>query len=169
MNNRHLVELVQKHLSFEVQCRGHCESPSNMILLAAEKDKVIGAYCCPNGYVSRIVYFGFGDNTAQFHAFLSSQLGSKTVTVKDLRVASRHGWELGEGASADFEELAQQHQSPLRQLYWVRYPKSEEEKAKGVFLCSDPTSRGGCGRLFTQMLTDHARLCPNCRREHNQH
>jgi hypothetical protein len=121
-----------------------------MILLAADDDKVVGAYCCPNGYVSRIVHFGFGDNTDQFRGFLSSQLGSKVVTGKDLRVASRYGWELGEEAAADIEELVRQHQLPLRQTYWVRYPKSEEEKARGVFLCSDSSPRGGCGRLFTQ-------------------
>jgi hypothetical protein len=138
-----------------------------MILLAADDDKVVGAYCCPNGYVSRIVYFGFGDNTDQFRGFLSSQLGSKVVTGKDLRVASRYGWELGEEAAADIEELARQHQLPLRQTYWVRYPKSEEEKAQGVFLCSDSSPRGGCGRLFTQKLTDSTRLCPNCRRQVN--
>ena len=168
MGSNPLARLVEKHLSFEVQCRGHCASPSHMILLAAEEDRVIGAYCCPNGYVSRVLHFGFGDNTAQFHEFLSTQLDSKIVAGRDLRVASRHGWELGEGAAAEIEELARRHQFPLRQVYWVRYPKSEEEKAKGVFLCSDSSSRYGCGRLFTQMLTDNARLCPNCRRQLNQ-
>jgi hypothetical protein len=168
MDNSPLAKLVQKYLSFKVQCRGHCTSPSHMILLAAEEDKVIGAYCCPNGYVSRVLHFGFGDNTAQFHEFLSSQLDSTIVTGKDLRVASRHGWELGEEAAAEIGELARHHQLPLRQVYWVRYPQSEEEKAKGVFLCSDSSSSAGCGRLFTQMLTDNTRLCPKCKRQVNK-
>jgi hypothetical protein len=164
MSHESLARLVERHLVFDVTCRGHCSRPASFKSLSEEQGKVVGAYLCPEGFVSRVVYFGLTPDLEWFHRFLSGQLGGEMVQRRDLRVASRHGWELGEGAAEEFGRLAREGQRPVvKEVYWTRYPRTDADKRRGVFLCSDPKRGRGCGRLFVQEVTSKAKLCPQCR------
>jgi len=159
-----LAGLVERHLDFNVTCRGHCAAPASLRLLPIERDEVVGAYCCPGGFVSRVVYFSLTPDLEWFYVFLSGQLGSEMVERRDLRTATRHGWELGEEAAKEFERLAREWRKPVvKEVYWTRYPRTEAEKSRGVFLCSDPEHGRGCGRLFVQEVMSKVKLCPRCR------
>jgi len=164
MSNESLARLVERHLVFDVPCRGHCNAPASFRFLSIEENEVVVAYCCPEGFVSRVICFSVEGDLDWFYTFLSSQLGSGIVQRRDLRVATRHGWELGEEAAKEFEKLAREWQRPMvKEVYWTRYPRTDEDKGKGVFLCSDPERGKGCGRLFVQEITSKARLCSQCR------
>ncbi len=161
MSRESLAKFVEGHLAFAIACRGHCDAPAFFRLLSTESSHVVGAYLCPDGFVSRIVCFSFEDNLDWFYAFLSNQLGSGIVQRRDLRVATRHGWELGEEAADELEELTK-GRKVVKEVYWTRYPRTEAEKGRGVFLCSDPERGRGCGRLFVQEVTSKEKLCSQC-------
>ena len=77
-------------------------------------------------------------------------------------MASRHGWELGEDAQeilgARLGEGAK-----ITEVYWTRYPKSEEEKQQAVSLCIGDGSKTGCMKLFIHDRKSVERLCPSCK------
>ena len=124
----------------------------------------MGAYLCSGGFVSRVMYFSLEPNLGWFYSFLSGQIGRGMVKRRDLRVATRHGWELGEEAAVELGELASQWRKPaVAEVYWTYYPKTDAEKSKGIFLCSKPEHGSGCGKLFAQEVTSKNRLCPRCR------
>jgi hypothetical protein len=159
-----LVTFVEKYLVYNVQCRGHCEATASFRLLNTEHNRVVGAYCCPSGFASRVVYFGAGPDTNWFYSYLTDQLGKEIVQRRDLRVATRYGWELGEGAEKELKEPTHGRRRPvIGEIYWTRYPKSDAEKNRGIFLCQDPDSGKGCGKLFIQEITSKTRLCSSCR------
>ena len=159
-----LSNFVERYMVYKVQCRGHCEATTSFRLLNVENNRVVGAYCCPSGFVSRVIYFGAEPDTNFFHSFLSNQLGNEIVQRRDLRLATRYGWELGEGAEKELKELSYEWRRPMiEEVYWIRYPKSDAEKSRGIFLCQDPDSGKGCGKLFIQEITSKMRLCSSCR------
>jgi len=163
MSRETLARLVERYLVFDVRCRGHCDAPASFRFLSTEEG-VVGAYCCPDGFVSRVIYFSIEPDLDWFYALLSRQLGSGMVQRRDLRVATRHGWELGEDAVDEFEGLAREGKRPVvKEVYWIRYPRTDVERSGGVFLCSDPESDRGCGRLFVQEVASKAKICPQCR------
>lgn len=163
MENDSFTTLVNKFLIFEVQCR-HCESPTSFQTLLQEHDKIIGAYCCQRGFVSRVIYFSPKIDLDWFHNFLIDQLGKEIVERHDLRVASRYGWELDKESTKYIEQFtSKQKNFVIGEVYWSRYPKSEVEKKIGVFLCSDSLHRKGCRRLFIQNIISDEKLCPQCR------
>ncbi|MCJ7761088.1 thioredoxin family protein [Candidatus Bathyarchaeota archaeon] len=158
-----LDDFVQRHLVFKVECRRHCDKPADFKVILTTPDGVVGGYICPGGFVSRVVYFSLEPNLDWFYAFLSGQLGKELVEQRDLRTATRHGWELDEGAAAELACLTSTLQVPLiKEAYWVYHPKNDVEKTRGVFLCSDPKQEKGYGRLFVQETTSGNRLCPMC-------
>ena len=152
-----LIGLIKRHLAFNVQCRGHCNALTTFKTLQTGQCGVVGAYCCPGKFVSRIIYYSFEPDLECFYTFLSDQLGREMVEKRDLRVASRHRWEL-EKSTTELESLSlKQHKLDIIEVYWTRYPKNDLEKKKGVFLCSS------CGKLFSQEITSKNRLCLKCR------
>jgi thiol-disulfide isomerase/thioredoxin len=159
----HLDEFVEKHLVFKVECRQHCGKPADFRVLLTEQNGIVGIYNCPSGFVSRIVYFSLSPNINWFYAFLSGQLGKKMVEKRDLRTATRYGWELDEDGARELADLTSKLQTHvIREVYWVHHPRNDAEKSRGVFLCSDPEHGRGCGRLFVQEVTSKNMLCPKC-------
>ena len=163
-HRKSLKEFVEVYLTFEGQCYRHCDSPSSFIDLRSDSDNVIGAYVCPGGYVSRVVYFSVHPDVKQFKSFLISQVGEEIVTDRDIRPATRHGWELGSDAMAEIGEVSPT--GVIKEIYWTVYAKTEDERRRGVFVCSHPGKGIGCNRLFVQDKKSRNRLCPKCKRAH---
>jgi hypothetical protein len=158
--NRILRTFVKEYLVFKGQCRRHCNQPSSFVELQHDSDGVVGAYVCPDGYVSRIVFFSVYPDVEWFRKFIRDQVGGKVFRDSDIRTATRHGWELGDEALAEIREISPT--STIREVYWIVYPKSEAEKAQGVFLCSELKKGKGCGKLFVQHIDSKDKLCPEC-------
>ncbi|MGI0092203.1 MAG: hypothetical protein ACREBS_10890, partial [Nitrososphaerales archaeon] len=83
-------------------------------------------------------------------------LGTSRVRQRDIRSATRHGWELGGNAEDEIKGISES----IRQYYWTFYAKSEDEKKYGTFVC--PEGSGGCGRLYTKLQSDDSEFCPDC-------
>jgi len=154
---------VERYLVFPVRCR-HCDAPASFRFLPTDRGEVVGVYYCPDGFVSRAIHFSLEPDLEWFYDFLSGQVGRDAVERRDLRVATRHGWELGRGATDDLARISLRADNPvIREVYWTRYPKSDAERSRGIFLCSDPEHDKGCEKLFMQEITSKIRLCPECR------
>lgn len=160
-NSESLKGFVERYLSFRGRCSRHCDGSTSFVSLKSASNGVVGAYVCPDSYVSRVIYFSVNPNIDWFRSFLVSQVGEEVVKDRDLRVATRHGWELESDALTRIGEV-----SPtglIKEVYWTTYPQTEAEKSRGVFLCSYPEKGRGCGRLFVQNIKSRERLCPKCR------
>lgn len=159
-----LEDFVAKHLVFKVECRRHCDESTSFKVISNEREDVVGVYLCSGSFVSRVVYFSHEPDLDWFYSFISGQVGKRIVSRRDIRMATRHGWELGEEAVSELEEQdLNEHRPVIKEVYWTRYAKTEAAKSKGVFLCSDPAQGKGCGKLFVQNVTSKLKLCPKCR------
>jgi hypothetical protein len=151
---------VEKYLNFKGQCRRHCKKSTLFVELLHNLDCFIGAYVCPDGYVSRVIYFSINPDIKWFRKFLDSQVGEEMVKSRDVRPATRHGWELEKEASAEINKLTPK--GIIKEIYWTTYPKTEEEKRLGVFLCSSVEGERECRRLFVQDIKAKNKVCPKC-------
>lgn len=153
---------VQKYLAYTGKCYRHCDRPTTLRVISQNSEHVLGAYTCPDGVVSHVVYLSPRPNVAWFEDTLSDQLGKQNVEGRDVRLASRHGWELGEGAR---EELVRElgDAGSITEVYWRRYPQSDEQKQMLVSMCIGNGIKPGCLRLFMQSEKSGERLCPACR------
>jgi hypothetical protein len=134
-----------------------------MKVLVQDPTRIIGAYVCPDGFVSQVVYFSQKPNLKWFSDTIVNQVGSENFTTNDVRVATRHGWELGGGAVETLE--AQLGPNPsVTEVYWTRYPKTEAQKQIAISVCTGDVSHPGCLRLFAHDRNEIERLCPTCRR-----
>jgi hypothetical protein len=156
-----LKEFVETYFRFEGNCRRHCDDPTSFVFLWSDGDHVVGAYVCPAAYVSRVVYFSGKPDLTWFRTFLTTQVGDEIVADRDIRPATRHGWELRKDATAEIGEISPHHQ--VQEVYWTIYPRTENATSRGVFLCSEPKGCQGCHKLFVQDLTATTTLCPTCR------
>jgi hypothetical protein len=137
----------------DTKCYRHCHSGAKFVALKADRPGIIGGYFCPGNYASRVVYFSLHPDRDWFEKFLVDQVGER-VRSRDIRYATRHGWELGGDAETEIKEIST---DGITQLYWTAYPASEEEKSSGAFRCEN------CGRLFVKTFSDKSKLCPDCR------
>jgi len=159
-----IAAFVEKHLSFHGKCRRHCERETSFMPILCEADRVVGVYACPGSFVSTVICVSPTMDRSWFLSFLQAQLGAEMVRERDIRVATRHGWELGERAGLELSHLLPiSAEGSLKEVYWTSYPRSEEAKALGVTLCGDPRTGRGCRRLFVQEVRGKERLCPSCR------
>ena len=143
--NRYLI--VQ-----DAKCYRHCQDGAKFVALKADRPGIIGGYFCPGNYASRVVYFSLHPDRDWFEKFLRDQVEER-VRSKDIRSATRHGWELGGNAETEIKKISA---NGVTQLYWTAYPASEEEKVSGTFRCEN------CGRLFVKTFSDEAKLCSDC-------
>ncbi len=150
--------IIVRYLTFKGRCRKHCEKSTSFVELWSGLDGVVGAYVCPDGYVSRVVYFSANPDIEWFKNFLSSQFREEIVNSRDIRPATRYGWELGDIALAEIREISPT--TGIKEIYWTIYPQNEDEKRRGVFLCL--TDRGECQKLFIQDIKSRNRLCLKC-------
>lgn len=130
--------LVGKYLSAESKCYGHC-SGSTDVKFIEEGERLVACMSCPGGYVSRIIMYGDEVDAGAFREYIISKAGEiGEVTDDDIRVATRHPWDLGaEGPGGG--------DVSVREAYWTqnyRRTKSEDASRKALFLC------GGCGELY---------------------
>lgn len=159
-SNEALREFVKEHLVFEGPCRRHCDQPTSFVELQHDSDGVVGAYVCPDNYVSRVVCFSANLDIEWFRKFIRSKIRGNIFRDRDVRTATRHGWELGDEAQIELREISPT--CTIGEAYWIVYPQSEAEKTQGVFLCSDPKKGKGCGKLFIQKMDSKNKLCPDC-------
>jgi hypothetical protein len=109
-----------------------------------DSDKVVGTYVCPDGYVSRVIYFSVNPDIDWFKGFLTTQVGEEMVKDRDIRPATRHGWELGNEALIEIGDGIPRGR--IMEIYWTIYPKTDNEKNRGVFLDAERK------KLFVQKL-----------------
>jgi hypothetical protein len=150
---------VRKYLVFEgLPCSRHCSEPTRFVTLLDNRNRAefIGAYVCPDNYVSRIVAFDLGGGGIQsLKGYVRNELdgGDTYVREKDFRVATRHGWELGDGAEKEIRSIVNLSTNGIKEYYWTFYARSDEEKKIGNYLCEK------CGKLFQQKLSSKNKLC----------
>jgi hypothetical protein len=153
--NEKLDGFVNRYLVVkEAKCQRHCQEPARFVPLSQEKSGLVAAYVCPGNHVARVVYFSLEPDPDWFEKSLKGQIGD-LLRSRDLRSATRHGWELGGNAETDIQMISDHG---VKQYYWTFYPKSEEEKTMGAFQCLD------CGKLFSKQFADDSKLCSNCRK-----
>ncbi|MCW4040192.1 MAG: hypothetical protein NWE83_05520 [Candidatus Bathyarchaeota archaeon] len=155
-----LKDIVENDLTFSNQCRRHCTKSTSFIELWSNPTKMVKAYVCPGGYVSRVIAFSMHPAVTWFRNFIVNQGVGEILNDRDLRLASRHGWELETDISHTFK-----HISPtgiIYEVYWTTYPKTDEERRRGLFLCSDDEQSIGCKRLFVQNINSPRERCPQC-------
>jgi len=157
-----LPELVLKYLTFTGKCFRHCEKPTAMKVVSHGSNRLVGAYVCPDGFVSQVVYFSTQPDREWFRRTLSDQVGSENVSDRDIRTASRHGWELAEGAQEAFKSNFGAA-AVIHETYWTRYPKTEEQKQQAVSLCVGDGTKAGCMKLFMHNRNSVERLCTSCK------
>jgi hypothetical protein len=155
-------EFVLKYLNFTGKCYRHCDKPTAMTVLSQNATSLVGAYLCPEGFVSQVVYFSTQPDREWFEHSLREQVGQENVNHRDLRVASRHGWELGGGAREILDSRLEEG-TGVTEIYWTRYPKTEEQKQQAVSLCVGDGSKAGCMKLFMHDRNSVERLCLSCR------
>ncbi len=160
-------EFVLKYLSFAGKCFRHCEKPTSMRVVSRGATSVVGAYVCPDGIVSQVAYFSLKPDLESFERMLSSQVGNENFSSRDVRVASRHGWELG-GAAEKVLEANLGDGASLSEVYWTRYPRTEDQKEQAVSVCQGNASRQGCMRLFMHDRSSVEKLCPTCKAKYKK-
>lgn len=133
-----------------------------MKVVSQDSNNVVGAYVCPDGVVSQVVYFSPKPDLQWFEGMLSSQVGKENLSARDIRIASRHGWELG-GSVQEIVEANLAQGASIGEAYWTRYPKTETQKQWVVSLCQGDASRLGCMRLFMHDRSLVENLCPACK------
>ncbi len=155
-------KFVRDYLSFKGKCFRHCDKQTSMKVLVEATTQVLGAYVCPDGFVSQVVYFSQKPDLKWFTDKLMSEVGRENFTSKDVRVASRHGWELGGRALETLEEKAGNN-STITEVYWTRYARTDAEKQTAISLCVGDRSRPGCSKLFAHDRDSVESFCPTCK------
>lgn len=158
--NESLKEFVKNHLTFKGTCRIHCDQTSLFEDVFSDSKNIVGAYVCPGGFVSRVVYFSVNPDINWFKRLLQSQLGRGKVNDHDIRLATRYGWEIGDDARIEMQKFSPS--GAIREVYWTIDLK-KIGKDKGVFHCLDTTQGKGCRRLYINDIGSKNKLCPKCK------
>ena len=133
-----------------------------MKVISQDSTRVLGAYVCPDGFVSQVVYFSEKPDLNWFNSTINSQVGSENFVATDVRVATRHGWELGGNALESLKAKLGPDPS-ITEVYWTRYPKTDLQKQTAISLCMGDSLHPGCLRLFAHESGKVERFCPACR------
>lgn len=158
-----LNTIVEKAFIFEPQCYQHCNSKASFTRFVDRDDAIMGAYICPENFVSRIVYFAAKPNLRWFKKELENIMTKRSILEeRDIRIATRHQWEIDKSAIPTRKKLVQ-HTRPeglapyvVREVYWV-YPRQKMlDENEGAFRCSN------CGKIFVQPLATKNSVCENC-------
>src|SRR5579884_2945787 len=134
-----LIELVSSQFNLPVNCYRHCSNQARLVILSASEQPT-GCIVCPSGYVSRIVLY-----------FEGGKADIKPIRDSDIRIASRHPWDLHVDSNAE---------TLLQEVYWTQNYKREESSSKpALFLCSN------CNSLFVQPINSSSSLCERCKEQ----
>jgi hypothetical protein len=133
-----------------------------MRIIKEAHGKIVAAYTCSDGFVSQVVYFTDSKPDLEwFREFLSEQVGKRTVSKRDIRIATRYGWELGGEARREIQSQLGP-EGKITEVYWSRYPKTELQKKNAISLCTGSSSKPECMRLFIHSRKLKPTLCPEC-------
>jgi hypothetical protein len=157
-----LPDFVDKHLTFTGKCFRHCDKHTQLRVLSKNEDHLVGAYTCPEGAVSQVVYFSLKPDLTWFQKMLSSQVGVENTASRDIRLATRHGWELGNNAQKEIESKLGPG-GAIKEAYWRMYPSTDNQNEKIVALCIGEDSKAGCLNLFMKEKESNEKLCSACR------
>lgn len=145
-----LRKIVESILSANPKCNWHCGKDTRLRLYEIDS-RLVGAYVCDEGYVSRLIEYTNHDDLEWFKGFVSGNLGNiGNVSDRDIRVATRYSWDLGlEGKYSG---------AVLKEIYWTQnYGKNLGSKVGyGLFVCSN------CGSFFTKKNDEPKRICGRC-------
>jgi hypothetical protein len=155
-------EFILQHLNFTGKCYRHCDKPTSMKVISKEPGSLLGAYVCPDGFVSQVVYFSTKPDREYFLRTLTAEVGQEHLNPRDIRVASRHGWELGREAEKALRSKLGEA-GVIHELYWTRYPRTDAEKLMVVSLCTGDGAKAGCLRLFMHARSSIEKFCPSCK------
>jgi hypothetical protein len=158
-----LPKFVADYLSFTGKCFRHCDKPTSLQIVSKDSTNVLGAYTCPDAFVSQVVYFSQRPNLKWFNDTIASQVGAANFAANDVRVATRYGWELRGNADANLEANLRSNPT-MTEVYWTRYARTDAEKKIAISLCLGDQSRPGCLKLFAHDSERVERFCPACRR-----
>jgi hypothetical protein len=157
-----LPKFVANYLSFTGKCFRHCDKPTSLKIMSQDSTHVLGAYTCPDAFVSQVVYFTQRPDLKWFSDTIVGQVGIANFTTNDVRVATRHGWELRD--DADVRLRANVGSNPtITEVYWTRYARTDAQKKTAISLCMGDDLRPGCLKLFAHESEKSERLCPACR------
>lgn len=147
-----ILDAVRSRLSADTSCYGHCKSPAHHHMINGAEGQ-IACFSCSGGYVSRVVMYSAEDGTEQLKSFVSRTVnGVMEIRDEDIRVATRHPWEMGLEENSAGEVI-------LREAYWTQHyrrTKSDDPARATLFRCES------CGSLFTQPLNSAAATCTGC-------
>ncbi len=155
-------DFILKYLNFNGKCFRHCDKPTSMKIVSQDSATLVGAYMCPDAFVSQVVYFSLKPDREWFEQFISTQVGRENLNSRDIRIATRHGWELG-GEAQHILQSKLSKTGAVGEMYWTRYAKTEEEKRRAVSLCIGDGGKMGCLKLFMHDRNSVERLCPACK------
>ena len=141
---------VEMHLTENTKCYNHCESPATHHFIRDDT----ACYACSGGYVSKIIMYGSQADAAGLRNFVDGLFnGAADIRDEDIRVATRHPWELGiEGTSSG--------NTVLREAYWnqnYRRGMSGETDRITLYRCVS------CGKLFMQAYSREPARCEDCK------
>lgn len=133
-----------------------------MKVISKSADSLIGAYVCADSVVSQVVYFSTASDREYFIRTLTAQVGQEHLNPRDIRVASRHGWELGGDAEKELRSKLGEA-GVIHEIYWTRYPRTDAEKQLVASLCTGNGAKAGCMRLFMHDRASIEKFCPSCK------
>lgn len=144
------------------RCYRHCKKPVSAWTLATSLPGLWQVYACPGGAVSVTSYAHWSpvDPTPAVRAYLRRHTWpGSLVTLRDLRVATRHGPELGRSVE---RFLARgRPRRAVRVVYWRVYPfRARNGSEQRLFVCQ----RHGRSRpvFFPSLATSDRWDCPVC-------
>ncbi|MFQ5838870.1 MAG: hypothetical protein ACE5HJ_08860 [Thermoplasmata archaeon] len=151
-----LGDFVAGSLVVRGSCYFHCDQETTFRALEGLQ-RHVGLYHCPAGYVSRMVYYDVKPDLQWFLSWVRSAVAPLRTSERDVRVATRHGWEFGidERPEGGIEPYV------LRQVYWTQ-PRPSSGRTDALYICLGDPEAEGCGSLFVQAVADSKRHCPSC-------
>jgi len=149
------------------KCYRHCDRPIRTRHLASRLPGTWQVRACPSGVVSVTSYAEWTrrDPTRAVHAVLRRwAVPSSLVRAWDLRLATRHGPELGR--SAERFLAAARPKRVVRVVYWRVYPsRARDGTERRLFVCFRRRHPGPV--FFVAPPTAETWGCPRCARRPN--
>ncbi len=143
------------------KCYHHCGRLVRATSIASPLPGRWQVYACPSGVVSVTSYVEWTrrDPSAAARAFLARRtIPATAVRARDLRLATRHGPELGRPVE---QILRAAERRPMRVVYWRLYPfKARDGTERRLFVCLRRRHTGPV--FFPASPTDGRARCPVC-------
>jgi hypothetical protein len=143
-------------------CLYHCSGRTRPHAIANSRRTLGWVYTCPGGAVSTVTFLGGArrPSPARILQYIQSRTErTERVRARDLRVATRHGPELG--AAAERWAAGPGNHAPIHLLYWRRYPQKVGRGHSFMFACFEHGA--GEVRFYPATGARPASRCPFCR------